>query len=121
MGPRPVCQEQISLGDAYGAVVSGILDAVEVLDVGVARKAIDLGLGWKRASVRLVAFDLLAAIDPDAARRRAVGDADAKVRTWSPRRARTAASASPEDRRPEREKERARRDRLDGQSELFPE
>lgn len=68
MGPRPVCQEQISLGDAYGAVVSGILDAVEVLDVGVARKAIDFGSSWKRASVRLVALELLAAIDPDAAR-----------------------------------------------------
>jgi hypothetical protein len=104
-----------------GAVVSGMLDAVDVLDDGVARKAIDLGLGWTRASVRLVALDLLAAIDPEAARRRAAGDSDAKVRNWSHRRARTAAAASPEDRRREREKERASRDRLDGQAELFPE
>lgn len=104
-----------------GAVVSGMLDAVDVLDDGVARKAIDLGLGWSHASVRLVALDRLAAIDPEAARRRAAGDSDAKVRNWSPRRARTAAAASPKDRRPEREKELARRDRLAGQAELFPE
>lgn len=104
-----------------GAVVLGMLDAVDVLDDGVARQAIDLGLGWSHASVRLVALDRLAAIDPEAARRRAAGDSDAKVRNWSPRRARTAAAASPEDRRPEREKELARRDRLDGQAELFPE
>ena len=101
--------------------MSGMLDAVDMLDDGVARKAIDLGLGWTRASVRLVALDLLATIDPEPARRRAAGDSDAKVRNWSPRRARTAAAASPEDRRPERAEELARRDRLDGQAELFPE
>lgn len=104
-----------------GAVVSGLLDAVDVLDDDVARTAIDLGLGWKRASVRLVALDLLTAIDPEAARRRAGGDADNKVRNWSPRRARTDAATSPKDRRSEQEKARARRDRLDGQAELFPE
>lgn len=104
-----------------GAVLSGLLDAVDVLDGDGARTAIDLGLGWKRASVRLVALDLLTAIDPEAARRRAAGDADAKVRNWSPRRPRTAAATSPQGRRLQREKERARRDRLDGQAELFPE
>ncbi len=69
-----------------GAIVAGLLDAIEVLDGNVARTAIELGLAWPRASVRLVALDLLAAIDLEAARRGASADPDRKVRARSPER-----------------------------------
>ncbi len=66
-----------------GAVASGVLDAVDVLDASGARLAIALGLGWPRGSVRLLALDVLAAIDPEDASRRAAADPDRKVRAWS--------------------------------------
>ncbi len=92
-----------------GAVISGMLDAVEVLSRDVARQAIDLGLGWPHGSVRLLALDLLAAVDPEGAGRRAAADPDAKVRKWTPRRARTRdASVRDADRRPGKEKTRSR-------------
>ncbi len=71
-----------------GAVVSGILDAIEALDEGSAREAIELGLSWARGSVRLLALGLLAVHDPQAARNRAATDPDKKVRGWTPRRPR---------------------------------
>jgi hypothetical protein len=69
-----------------GAIVSGLLDAVEALDQDVTRQAIHLGLAWPQGSVRLLALDLLAADDPEGARRWAAADPDAKVRRWTPRR-----------------------------------
>ena len=62
------------------AVMSGMLDTVEVLSHDVASQAVDLGLGWPQGSVRLLALDLLAAVDLEGAGRRAAADPDAKVR-----------------------------------------
>jgi hypothetical protein len=66
-----------------GAIVLGLLDALEVVDAGGVRATIELGLGWPRGGVRLAALDALASIDPEAARRRAAGDPDRKVRAWT--------------------------------------
>lgn len=80
-----------------GAVASGVLDAVDVLDAGEARMAIELGLGWPRGSVRLLALDVLAAIDPEDASRRAAADPDRKVRAWSPSRLSRGSGPGPDD------------------------
>ncbi len=77
------------------AVASGMLDAAPALDEEVARQAIDLGLGWRRGSVRLLALDLLAAHDPEAASVRAAADSDRKVRAWMPRRPRDEVASFP--------------------------
>jgi len=105
-----------------GAVISGMLDALEVLSRGVARRAIDLGLGWPHGSVRLLALDRLDAVDPIGAARRAAADPDAKVRNWTPRRARRGDGSVPDgDRRPGKAKTRGRRHPQGDQAELFGE
>lgn len=98
-----------------GAIVSGLLGAVEVLDASKARRAIELGLGWPRGSVRLLALDVLAAIDPEDASRRAAIDPDRKVRAWSPAR------LSPKGRTRSDRGEAGPQDALGAQAELFPE
>jgi hypothetical protein len=103
-----------------GAVVSGILDAIEVLDQHVGRRAIHLGLGWPRGSVRLLALVRLAAIDPGDARRRAAADPDLKVRTWTPGQA-PVASVVPGKESAGQDTRRGRRAPRSGQAELFPE
>jgi hypothetical protein len=104
------------------AVMSGMLDAVEVLSHDVASQAIDLGLGWPQGSVRLLALDLLAVVDPEGAGRRAAADPDAKVRNWTPRRAsKRDAAVRDGDRRPGKEKTRSRPHPQGDQTELFAE
>ncbi len=104
-----------------GAIVSGILDAIEALDEVVAPQAIHLGLGWARGSVRFLALDLLAARDPEAARHRAAADPDQKVRGWTPRRPRERiTSAGETDSRP-RADERGHPVPRNAQAMLFPE
>lgn len=98
-----------------GAIASGVLDAVDVLDASGARMAIGLGLGWPRGSVRLLALDVLAAIDPEDASRRAAIDTDRKVRAWSPAR------LSPKGRTRSDRGEAGPQDALGAQAELFPE
>ena len=97
------------------AIVSGVLDAVDVLDASGARMAIELGLGWPRGSVRLLALDVLAASDPEDASRRAAADPDRKVRAWSPAR------LSPKGRTRSDGGEAGRQHALGVQAELFPE
>jgi hypothetical protein len=105
-----------------GAVISGMLDALEVLSRGVARRAIDLGLGWPHGSVRLLALDRLAAVDHEGAARRAAAGPDAKVRNWPPRRARRGDGSVPDgDRRPGKEKARTLRHPQGDQAELLGE
>lgn len=98
-----------------GAIASGVLDAVDVLDESGARRAIELGLGWPRGSVRLLALDVLAAIDPEEASRRAATDPDRKVRAWSPARLSRMAEPGPGGGEVEPH------DALGVQAELFPE
>lgn len=98
-----------------GAIASGVLDAVDALGASEARMAIELGLGWPRGSVRLLALDVLAAIDPEAARRRAATDPDRKVRAWSPTRLSRRAEPGPDGGKA------GRHDPLGAQAELFPE
>jgi len=98
-----------------GAIASGVLDAVEVLDARGARRTIELGLDWPRGSVRLLALDVLAAIDPEDAARRAATDPDRKVRAWSPARLRPRAEPGPDGGKA------GRHDPLGAQAELFPE
>lgn len=104
-----------------GAIVSGMLDAMDALDEDLARRAIDLGLDWPRGSVRLLALDLLAARDPEAAKRRAAGDPDKKVRSWKPHRGRGSPSsvAAGDPRRDD--SQRTRRGPPEGQASLFAE
>lgn len=98
-----------------GAIASGVLDAVDVLDARGARMAIELGLGWPRGSVRLLALDALATIDPEDASRRAAADPDRKVRAWSHARLSRTTEPGPGggEARPH--------DALGAQTELFPE
>ncbi len=96
------------------AIVSGVLDAVDVLDASGARLAIELGLGWPRGSVRLLALDVLAAIDPEDASRRTAIDPDRKVRAWSPE------LLSPKGRTRSGGGEAGPQDALGVQAELFP-
>ncbi len=77
--------------------------------------AIELGLSWPRGSVRLLALDVLAAIDPEDASRRAATDPDRKVRAWSPTRLSRRAEPGPDG------GEAGRHDPLGAQAELFPE
>lgn len=98
-----------------GAIASGVLDAVDVLDASGARMAIELGLGWPRGSVRLLALDVLAAIDPEGASRQAATDPDRKVRAWSPARLSRMADPGPHGGEVEPH------DALGVQAELFPE
>ena len=98
-----------------GAIASGVLDSVDVLDAGGARMAIELGLGWSRGSVRLLALDALATIDPEDASRRAAADPDRKVRAWSATRLSRTAEPGPDG------GEAGRHDALGAQAELFPE
>ena len=87
-----------SLGGQDGAaIILGVLDAIEALETSTARRAIAFGLDWPLGSVRLHALDLLAAIDLEAARRRAATDPDKKVRAWTgprPRRAEASRAAN---------------------------
>lgn len=102
------------------AVMSGMLDAVEVLRHDVASQAVDLGLGWPQGSVRLLALDLLAAVDLEGAGRRAAADPDAKVRNWMPRRAsKRDGSVRDVDRRPGKEQTRSHPHPKGDQTELF--
>ena len=111
------------LGTRDGSsVISGMLDAVEVLSHDFASQAVDLGLGWPQGSVRLLALDLLAAVDLEGAGRRAAADPDAKVRNWTPRRLSKRDSAVRDvDRRPGKEKTRSRPHPRGDQTELFAE
>ncbi|HYV01310.1 MAG TPA: hypothetical protein VEM93_03085 [Actinomycetota bacterium] len=103
------------------AVVSGMLDATPALDEEVGRQAIDLGLEWRWGSVRLLALDLLAAHDPEAARARAAADPDTRVRAWMPPRPRDEVASSPRaDPRPTTE-ERGHPAPRTAQATLFPE
>ena len=67
------------------AVVQGMIDAIGSLDEADARRVIALGLRSGRGAVRLIALDRLAERDGVAAAADlAAGDADAKVRRWTP-------------------------------------
>lgn len=107
-------------GLAGAAVVSGVLDAIEALGADSAREAIALGLDWPGGSVRLLALDLLGAVDLEAARRRAAADPDKKVRAWTGPRAHRNGSSGPMDRPPDKGR-RGPRGPQPGQVELFPE
>lgn len=98
-----------------GAIASGVLDAVDVLDASGVRMAIAFGLGWPRGSVRLQALDILGSTDPEEASRRAAADPDKKVRAWSPSRLSRTSGTGPESRGP------GPHDALGVQAELFPE
>ena len=67
------------------AVIHGLLDAADRLDVSERRGLVDRGLRGGQSSVRLAALDLLCELDgPDAARIRAYVDTNATVRNWRP-------------------------------------
>jgi hypothetical protein len=67
------------------AVLHGLLDAAGALAETDRRRLVARGLGTGQAPVRLAALDLLCADKgPDAARRRARSDANARVRAWRP-------------------------------------
>ena len=68
------------------AVVQGMIDAIGSLDEADARRVIALGLRSGRGAARLIALDRIAERDGVAAAADlAAGDADAKVRRWTPR------------------------------------
>ena len=67
------------------AVLHGLLDAAGALAEADRRALVARGLGTGQGAVRLAALDLLCADKgPDAARRRARSDANARVRAWRP-------------------------------------
>jgi hypothetical protein len=67
------------------AVIHGLLDAADRLDVTERRGLVDRGLNGGQSSVRLAALDLLCELDgPEAARSRAHVDTNATVRKWRP-------------------------------------
>jgi hypothetical protein len=67
------------------AVIRGLLDAADMLDVTERRRLVDRGLHGGQSSVRLAALDLLCELDgPDEARHRAHVDTNATVRKWQP-------------------------------------
>jgi hypothetical protein len=67
------------------AVIHGLLDAADRLDVTGRRELVDRGLNGGQSSVRLAALDLLCELDGrDAARSRAHVDTNATVRKWHP-------------------------------------
>jgi hypothetical protein len=68
---------------ARGAVIHGLLDAADVLDEPRRRDLIDRGLRASGASPRRAALDRLCELDgPETARRRALRDPNATVRSW---------------------------------------
>lgn len=109
-----------SLGGRDGAAITmGVLDAIEVLETSTARRAIAFGLDWPNGAVRLHALDLLAAIDLEAARRRAATDPDRKVRSWTGPRPRRAEASGAENTARVMSGKRDGAPR-GGQTELFP-
>ena len=67
------------------AVIHGLLDAADRLDVTERRGLVNRGLHGGQSNVRLAALDLLCELDgPDAARSRAHVDTNATVRRWQP-------------------------------------
>jgi hypothetical protein len=67
------------------ALIHGLLDAADTLDVIERRGLIDRGLHGGQSHVRLAALDLLCELDgPDAARGRAQVDPNATIREWRP-------------------------------------
>lgn len=104
-----------------GAVVAGVLDAIEALDGDVVRQAIDLGLGWPLGSARSLALGLLAVRDPEAAKNRAATDPDQRVRRWTSRRPPriSPVDVPEEDQQPPRERKQGRREPHDAQATLF--
>jgi hypothetical protein len=67
------------------AVIHGLLDAADRIDVAERRGVVDRGLHGGQSNVRLAALDLLCELDgPDAARIRAYVDTNATVRKWRP-------------------------------------
>jgi hypothetical protein len=67
-----------------GAALTGMLDVLEVLGEPAASDLLALGLSWSRGSVRRAALERLAEREgPDAARRLAAVDSDAKIRGWA--------------------------------------
>jgi hypothetical protein len=72
-----------------GAALAGMLDVLEVLGEPAASDLLALGLSWPRGSVRRTAFERLAEREgPDAARRLAAVDPNAKIREWAAKLAR---------------------------------
>ncbi|MDB5064266.1 MAG: hypothetical protein JWM18_700 [Chloroflexi bacterium] len=72
-----------------GAALAGMLDVLEVLGEPAASDLLALGLSWPRGSVRRTALERLAEREgPDAARRLAAVDPDAKIREWAEKLAR---------------------------------
>ncbi len=69
-------------GPGGGAVLRGVLDAIDVLPIAAARLLRDEALQSSRGDVRLAAMQLLADEDLDAARDRAAFDPSQKVRQW---------------------------------------
>ena len=68
------------------ALIDGLLDAADALDVAARRALVRRGLRAARSGVRRTALDLLCELDgPDKARRRASADTSATVRAWRPR------------------------------------
>lgn len=105
-------------GPHAGAVVAGILDAIEALpSENAARRAVELGLGWPQGSVRILALNILACSDPDAARNLATSDPDQKVRSWIPRSTQRFLIPVPDEDRDHQV--RARREPADAQATLF--
>lgn len=83
----PVLQRARAVGGADGgAIVRGILDAVDVLTEGAARLVRTEGLRWGRADVRLAVLELLADDDAELARVLASQDPNEKIRRWASRR-----------------------------------
>jgi len=67
------------------AVIHGLLDAADRLEVTERRGLVDRGLHGGQSNVRLAALDLLCELDgPDAARSSAHTDTNATVRKWQP-------------------------------------
>jgi len=83
--------ELLQSADAFAprhrdAVIHGLLDAADALDVPTRRALVQRGLQAAQSGVRRTALDLLCELDgPDKARRRASADTSATVRAWRPR------------------------------------
>lgn len=72
-------------GPDGGAILRGVLDAIDDLPVAAARLIRDEALQSSRHDVRLPAIQLLAEEDLEAARERAATDPSQKVRQWGTR------------------------------------
>lgn len=67
------------------AVIGGLLDAGDAVEPDARRPLVRRGLRSPQAAVRRRALDRFAELDgPDAARRRALADRNARVRAWRP-------------------------------------